>query len=120
MNTRARQRNPDRGNKHAGLVAALMLAIACASAAAQTGPVSHSVSIEAMQFSPASLAVNAGDTIVWTNRDPFAHEVTADNKTFDSGAIQAGQSWTFKATAKGMLPYFCTLHPAMKASIVVR
>jgi plastocyanin len=120
MHTRARQRGQGRSSWQASLLVALMLMGATQTADAQTAPVSHTVRIEAMQFSPASLEVKAGDTIRWINSDPFPHEVTADNKAFDSGAIQAGKSWTFKAAAKGVFPYFCGLHPGMKASIVVR
>jgi plastocyanin len=120
MRTRVQQRGQDRSRWQAGLLVALMLMGARPTADAQTAPVSHTVRIEAMQFSPASLEVKAGDTIRWINSDPFAHEVSADNKAFHSGAIQAGKSWTFKVTAKGVFPYFCGLHPGMKASIVVR
>ena len=120
MPTRAQQRGPDRSKWQAGLLVALVLTGARPAADAQTAPVSHTVRIEAMQFSPASLEVKAGDTITWINSDPFAHEVIADNKAFHSVAIQAGKSWTFKADAKGMFPYFCGLHPGMKASVAVR
>jgi plastocyanin len=120
MRTRAQQRSPHRGTWQAGLLVLLMLTAASLSADAQTAPASHTVRIEAMQFSPASLEVKAGDNITWINSDPFAHEVTADSKAFHSGAIQAGKSWVFKATAKGVFPYFCGLHPGMKAGIVVR
>jgi plastocyanin len=120
MRTKVQQCSPDRGTWQAGLLVALVLMGARPTADAQTAPTSHTVRIEAMQFSPASLEVKAGDTIKWINSDPFAHEVIADNKAFHSGAIQAGKSWTFKAAAKGVFPYFCGLHPGMKASIVVR
>jgi plastocyanin len=120
MRTRAQQGGQHLRNWRAGLLVVLILMGARPAADAQTAPVSHTVRIMAMQFSPASLEVKAGETITWINGDPFPHEVIADNKAFHSGAIQAGKSWTFKAAAKGVFPYFCGLHPGMKASIAVR
>jgi plastocyanin len=87
---------------------------------AASGSKSHTVVIEALQFSPATLEVNAGDTVVWKNKDPFPHNVTAENKAFHSVDIQGGRSWQFKAQKKGVFPYICTLHPNMKATLVVK
>jgi plastocyanin len=81
---------------------------------------SHTVTIEGVQFSPATLEVNAGDTVVWKNKDPFPHNVTAKNKAFHSPDFGGGHSWTFKARHKGVFPYVCTLHPNMKATLVVK
>jgi plastocyanin len=81
---------------------------------------SHTVTIEGLQFSPATLEVHAGDTVVWKNKDPFPHNVTAQNKAFHSPDVGGGHSWTFKARHKGVFPYVCTLHPNMKATLVVK
>jgi plastocyanin len=45
-------------------------------------PKLHKVVIEAMKFSPEKIEVNVGDTVVWENRDPFPHNVTANNLVF--------------------------------------
>lgn len=84
------------------------------------GQATHTVTIEAMQFSPATIEVNAGDTIVWRNGDPFPHTATAQDRSFDSGEIPPGGSWKFKAVKKGLHPYVCTLHPTMKGTVNVR
>ena len=72
-----------------------------------------------MKFSPPTLAVKAGDTVIWKNKDPFAHNATAENKGFRSAEIQSGKSWKFKVSNKGEFPYVCTLHPGMKAVLTV-
>jgi plastocyanin len=120
MRTETKRHSPCRSSWQAGLLLAMTLTGATSSVDAQAGPVSHTVTVEAMQFSPASLDIKAGDIVIWMNKDPFPHEVTAGNGAFHSGAIQAGRSWTYTASAKGVFPYFCGLHPGMKASIVVR
>lgn len=88
------------------------------SAAAKSS--SHTVDIEAVAFSPATLEVKSGDTVIWKNKDPFPHNVAAENKDFRSGDIQGGQSWKFKAGKKGTFSYVCTLHPNMKAVLIVK
>ena len=80
----------------------------------------HTVEIEAMKFSPATLEVKAGDTVIWKNKDAFPHNAAAENKGFRSADIQSGQSWRFKAGNKGVFPYVCTLHPGMKAVLIVK
>ena len=102
------------------LLAASVLSGAGAATAAQPKPTTHTVDIEAMQFSPATFDVKAGDTVIWRNKDPFPHNVAANNKGFRSGAIPAGQSWSFKARKKGEFAYVCTLHPNMKAALRVK
>lgn len=86
---------------------------------AQAGPGGHTVSMEAVRFSPAVLQARVGDTIEWKNADPFPHNATARNGSFRSGDIGPGQSWRFKASRKGRFPYACTLHPGMEAVLVV-
>jgi plastocyanin len=80
----------------------------------------HTVAIEAMQFAPATLEVKVGDTVTWQNKDPFPHNVRSADGQLRSPDFQAGASWTFKARKKGTFPYVCTLHPSMKAVLVVR
>ncbi len=60
-----------------------------------------------------------GDSIVWINKDPFPHTVTSTGK-FDSNEIQPGESWTYQVQQSGELPYICSLHPTMKATLRVK
>ncbi|MET0962176.1 MAG: cupredoxin family copper-binding protein [Noviherbaspirillum sp.] len=108
-----------RGRQRALLLLGLLPAT-CAWSLAQDRPAVHTVVIEAVQFSPATLDVRAGDTVTWDNRDAFPHNVAAGNNAFHSGDILAGRSWKFKAGSKGVIPYVCTLHPGMKGAIVVK
>ncbi len=80
----------------------------------------HSVTIEGVAFHPETLRVHPGDRIVWTNRDPFPHTVTAVSQLFDSKPVAAEGSWTYVASKRGEYPYACTLHPTMKGKIVVQ
>jgi plastocyanin len=100
-----------------------MLAAVCASAAGaaqDAGGRTHSVTIDGVQFHPEELTVHLGDRIVWTNKDPFPHTVTAVNKLFDSHNVAPEASWTYVASKRGEYPYGCTLHPTMKGKITVQ
>jgi len=90
-------------------------------AAATAGPrtTTHTVVIDSLRFDPQVLTVKAGDTIVWVNRDPFPHTVTAEGKSFDSHEIAPGQSWKYTARKAGEFAYACMLHPTMKATLRV-
>jgi plastocyanin len=79
----------------------------------------RTVTIEAVQFEPATITVARGDTVSWINKDPFPHTVT-DRGVFDSGEIAAGKSWKWTARKAGVYDYVCTLHPTMKGSVTVK
>jgi plastocyanin len=104
----------------------LLAAIVTAGAGAGVPAPAHAkprqwvVTIEAMRFAPAVLKVGAGDTVVWKNKDPFPHNVVADNNGFHSIDIPADGSWTLRKAKAGAYPYACTLHSGMRATIVVK
>ena len=104
--------------------AASLLLAACAAllfhplgSAAKT---THTVVIEGTRYAPAALAIKRGDAVVWINKDPFPHTVTATGKAFDSRSIAAGARWNWTLTKAGRYDYVCTFHPTMKASVTVR
>jgi plastocyanin len=66
------------------------------------------------------IEVPAGTTITWTNRDAMVHTVSADDASFNSGAIQPGASWSATFSEPGTYPYHCGPHPFMKATVIVR
>lgn len=79
--------------------------------AAAGAPAMHAVSMPSFTFSPASLTVQVGDTVVWTDTDAHEiHTVTAVDGTFDSGAIQPGHAYSHTFTSAGTVPYYCVLH----------
>jgi len=83
-------------------------------------PKTHTVTIHGMQFVPANLEVNLGDTVIWQNQDLVPHTATSARKSFDSGAIEPGRSWKYVVKKKGSYSYICVYHPTMKADLVVQ
>ncbi|MSR36440.1 MAG: hypothetical protein EXR95_07325 [Gemmatimonadetes bacterium] len=77
------------------------------------------VTIRDFEFSPASVTIRPGATVVWVNDGGIAHTATAAG-TFDTGMIapRARARYTFRQA--GEHAYLCTPHPFMKGRIVVR
>ena len=81
-------------------------------------PATRTVVIDAVHYEPESITVKRGETVVWINKDPFPHTVTARG-AFDSKEIPAGKSWRYTPRNAGQYPYICTLHPTMKGTLNV-
>ena len=74
-----------------------------------------------MAFHPAVLAVRAGDTVVWVNRDIVPHTATASRKPgWNTGPLPHEKSGQYVANRRGADPYFCELHPVMLGKLIVR
>jgi len=84
-----------------------------------TGPVTRA-GIRNLAYTPARVEVTAGSTVEWTNSDALAHTVTAADRSFDSGLIQPGKSWSHTFTTPGTYDFSCTPHPFMKGVVIVR
>jgi predicted secreted protein with PEFG-CTERM motif len=76
-------------------------------------------------FIPASVTVDVGGIVTWSNDDTAAHTVTSGTAgdgpdgNFDSSLFMAGTTFSWTATEAGEYPYFCMVHPWMKGIVVV-
>jgi plastocyanin len=77
----------------------------------------YTVKIADYAYSPQTLTINSGDTVIWTNSDNVNHTVTGG--ILDSPLFGAGESFKFTFTTKGTYDYICTPHPYMKGSVIV-
>jgi plastocyanin len=80
----------------------------------------HAVTIQNFAFSPASLTINVGDTVTWTNMDSATHTATATDGSFDTGNIAQGESGSITFDTAGTFNYICSIHPNMTGTIVVQ
>src|SRR3982750_31660 len=96
----------------------LMLGLALAATltvAAATSAATATIQVTKNGFTPGSVTVNLGDTVVWHNADTKTHQVVADKGTFASPALTAGQSWSYTASKSGSFTYrdaYATTHKA--------
>ena len=102
-------------NRRQVLVAGAAMLASTALARAHNGTV-H-VTIEKLAFQPADIEVKVGETIEWTNTDPFAH--TATVKGGWEVTIPPGKTATHVAAAGDSVEYYCRFHPNMKGRIKV-
>jgi plastocyanin len=87
-------------------------------------------------YVPSQISVNQNDTVTWINRDTEVHTVTSGigaglesllnnkqgtkNGIFDSGIFKPGGNWTYKFVNPGVYTYFCTVHPWMEGTVLVK
>ena len=77
-------------------------------------------------FVPDDVQITAGSVVTWKNDDTASHTVTSGsvqnntptpNGNFDSGILNAGDSFQFIFDKAGEYPYYCTIHPWMAAKV---
>jgi plastocyanin len=89
-------------------------------AKAQKHP-TKTVVIKNFRFKPAHITIKRGTRVRWINKDPHPHTATANNRrSFDSGRLGKGQSYTHTFKSAGKKAYHCEIHPFMRASVVVK
>lgn len=72
-------------------------------------------------FSPATLTITVGTTVMWKNSSKAPHTVTSDDgQSFASNAISPGDSFSFSFTKAGTYKYHCEFHSYMVATIIVQ
>jgi len=106
----------------AALAGLLLLLSAGIALAAPAEAAAYNVVIKQYAYSPASLTIDQGDTVTWTNQDSVQHDVmvTAGAAMVHSPMLSQGQSWSHTFTTAGSYSYICSVHPDMKASVTVR
>jgi plastocyanin len=89
------------------------------SSAAGGGAVS--VTMKNLAFVPVSIHAKVGQKIDWTNDDTAPHNVTyvSGPKFSSSGTLAKGGKFSITVSQAGTIHYFCSIHPFMKATIVV-
>jgi plastocyanin len=105
-------------------------------------PVTVTISMINMTFSPATVTVAKGTIIQWQNNDPYPHHVKSndgDSTSFESGDIPGtsttttgggyyggtttttvpGGTYLYTANVVGTFPYHCTIHGLMMSGTLV-
>lgn len=78
------------------------------------------VTIDGSVFSPEVVSIKSGGEVVWKNKDSAVHTVTANDGSFDSGALSQGDEFRKKFLSAGVITYSCDNHAWMKGKIEVR
>src|SRR4051812_27749628 len=72
-------------------------------------------SATAFVFIPSNSVINAGDSIMWTNRGPASshdstHVPPTGTPLWASGTFIPGKTFTFRFANPGLYPYRCNFH----------
>jgi plastocyanin len=103
-------------NALAGSMLAFMLTN-CSAPEKKPIPKSYTVEIKAMEFQPAELSVQKGDTVQFVNHDILTHNVTEEKtKAWGSPSLAPGDA--YKMVVSKSSDYYCSLHPVMKGKLV--
>ncbi len=78
-------------------------------------------------YIPATITIDVGGEVTWTNDDTLAHTVTSgtpgDSESvgalFDSSIFMGGLTWSHTFNDLGEFPYFCMIHPWMEGMVIV-
>ena len=78
------------------------------------------VKVDNFSFSPQTITIAPGTTVIWTNRDDIPHTVVSDEKVFKSKVLDTDEKFSFTFDKAGNFPYFCSIHPKMTGKIIVQ
>jgi plastocyanin len=101
------------------LMAAMLTAAPAISANPQQATTTE-VKIDNFSFGPATLTVAPGTTVTWVNHDDIPHTVVSTDSVFKSKVLDTDEKFSFTFTKAGNYPYFCSIHPKMTATVVVK
>ncbi len=80
----------------------------------------NQVQIDNFSFTPHTLTVQQGATVTWVNHDDVPHKVTSNDKKFASPALDTDEKFSHTFTAPGTYDYYCSIHPRMTGTIIVK
>lgn len=81
----------------------------------------YQIAIRNFAFEPSTLMVPIGAYVVWTNRDEEPHVVSSAGALFASSrALDTGDSHTVTFSKAGTYTYFCSIHPMMVGTVIVK
>jgi amicyanin len=78
--------------------------------------------MQTLAFTPDVAHARVGQTVQWTNEDNVPHNVIyVSGPRFPSSPprIRNNKTYSIKLTEAGTIRYYCSIHPWMKASVVV-
>jgi plastocyanin len=99
-------------NALAGIFICLSLGAAAASAATE-------IQIRDFAFVPATVVVEKGENVKWTNLDQVVHTSTSDTGKWNSSDLTHGKSFEFRFGVPGTFKYYCFYHTAMQGTVRV-
>ena len=102
------------------LAAGVLMMSVVAGMAHAAPPTTAGVQIGNFTFKAPVTTVKVGTTVTWTNADDIPHTVVSRDGVFKSRVLDTGDHFAFTFAKPGQFGYFCSLHPHMTGTIVVK
>lgn len=83
-------------------------------------PAAVAVQIDNFTFNATTVTVKPGTTVTWTNQDDIPHTVVSKTGVFKSKVLDTGDKFSFTFAKAGQFGYYCSLHPHMTGTIIVK
>jgi plastocyanin len=99
---------------------AFMMSTVATMTKAAPAPAAASVQIGNFTFSQPLVTVKPGTTVTWTNGDDIPHTVVSKDGLFKSKVLDTGERFSFTFAKAGQFGYFCSIHPHMTGTIIVK
>ncbi|HET6262913.1 MAG TPA: cupredoxin family copper-binding protein [Chloroflexia bacterium] len=84
------------------------------------GPKEVNVNIVNFKFDPRTLTVDVGTKVTWTQLDETIHDSSSKTKVWSSPIMNKGEKYSYTFTKAGTYEYWCTIHPEMLGTVVVK
>ena len=97
----------------------LMTTVASMTKAAPA-PQAAAVTIENFTFRNPVVTVKPGTIVTWTNGDDIPHTVVSKDGLFRSKVLDSGDRFSFTFAKAGQFGYYCSIHPHMTGTIIVK
>ena len=103
-----------------GLLAMVLLVSGCYGPKTEpaTPPGQNNVNIESFAYNPATITIQKGMTVTWTQIGSIPHTVTGNG--FESGNLNKGQTFSWAFSETGTFSYRCSNHPGMSGEVIVK
>jgi plastocyanin len=102
------------------VASALVMSTISVMTKAAPAPPAAVVQIGNFTFKAPVTTVRAGTTVIWTNGDDIPHTVVSKDGVFKSKVLDTGDHFSFTFAKVGQFGYFCSIHPHMTGTIIVK
>src|SRR5215467_8394761 len=96
-----------------------VVALATLVVAAWAGADTKTVQITRQGFTPTTSTVNIGDSVTWKNSDTASHQVVANDGSFASPVLKAGETYTVTFSKSATVNYHDSFATSKKGTVKV-
>ena len=101
-------------------IMATLLLLGSPNVKASDQPSAMEVKIDNFVFGPQTITVPVGSTVTWVNKDDIPHTTVSTDGVFKSKVMDTDEKFSYTFTKAGTYSYYCSIHPKMTGTVVVK